>query len=189
VGEASGPLEGEDIATSHWEDARHWLSIYADLLEFKRGILDRVQQDLSKLPPVARKAAEVDLLIIESQMAGYQIRLELWQRRLSDLHGLSLDREGRVIRYKQVNATLTVREVQLLKLFLDHPYRSFTVTQILSQAWASPNLFPEQVRSYVGRLRKVLATLEVPCKIVSRPGRGYSLEFPADPGSLGPRPQ
>ncbi|HXJ47707.1 MAG TPA: hypothetical protein VNF91_00945, partial [Candidatus Acidoferrum sp.] len=116
--EASGPLEGEDIATSHWEDARHWLSIYADLLEFKRGILDRVQHDLSKLPPIAQRAAAQDLVIIESQMAGYQKRLELWRQRLSDLHGLSLDPEGRVIRFQEVQATLTLREFQLLKLFL-----------------------------------------------------------------------
>jgi hypothetical protein len=33
----SRALEGEDLKTSHWEDARHWMSIYADLLEFKRG--------------------------------------------------------------------------------------------------------------------------------------------------------
>ena len=187
--EASGPLEGEDIATSHWEDARHWLSIYADLLEFKRGILDRVQHDLSKLPPVARRAAQADLVIIESQMAGYQKRQELWRRRLSDLHGLSLDPEGRVIRYKDVEATLTEREFQLLRLFLDHPYRSFTVTQILGQAWTSPKLFPEHARSYVGRLPKVLAVLQIPCDIVSRPGHGYALEFHAAPSSLPPRPQ
>jgi hypothetical protein len=37
-------LEGEDLKTSRWEDARHWMSIYADLLEFKRGILDRVRR-------------------------------------------------------------------------------------------------------------------------------------------------
>jgi hypothetical protein len=88
MGEPSGPLEGEDIGTTHWEDARHWMSIYADLLEFKRGILDRVRRDLTKLPPVARRAAESDVKIIESQMEGYQKRLELWSRRVWDLHGL-----------------------------------------------------------------------------------------------------
>ena len=41
--EASRPLEGENLKTSHWEDARHWMSIYADLLEFKRGMLIRKQ--------------------------------------------------------------------------------------------------------------------------------------------------
>ena len=27
----SRPLEGEDLKTTRWEDARHWMSIYADL--------------------------------------------------------------------------------------------------------------------------------------------------------------
>jgi DNA-binding response OmpR family regulator len=180
VGEGSGPLEGEDIATSHWEDARHWISIYADLIEFKEGILDRIRRDVSKLPAVAQHAAEVDVVMIESQMAGYLKRLGLWQRRLSDLNGLVLDPQGRTIRYKGEWATLTEREFQLLEFLLHHPYRYFTVPEILSQAWGGPNLFPEQARSYVARLRKILVALDVPCVIVNRPGRGYSLQFRAE---------
>jgi hypothetical protein len=42
----SRALEGEDLKTSHWEDARHWMSIYADLLEFKRGILQQARPRL-----------------------------------------------------------------------------------------------------------------------------------------------
>jgi hypothetical protein len=87
--EASRPLEGEGIGTNDWEDARHSVSIYADLLEFRRGILDRVRRDLTKLEPVAQRAAEADLKIIESQIEGYQKRLELWSRRVWDLHGPS----------------------------------------------------------------------------------------------------
>jgi DNA-binding response OmpR family regulator len=180
VGENSGPLEGEDIATSHWEDARHWMSIYGDLIEFKRGILDRVRHDLNKLPPVAQKAAEVDVQIIESQMHGYQRRLDLWQRRLSELNGLLLHPQERRINYRGEEATLTLREFQLLEFLLDHPYRYFTVAQILAQAWAEPNLFPEQVRSYVWRLRRIFVEMQLPCDIVNRPGRGYSLEFRAE---------
>jgi hypothetical protein len=80
--EASRLPEGQDIGTSHWEDARQWMTIYADLLEFRRGVLDRVRRDLSKLEPVVQRAAEADLKIIESQMDGYQTRLELWSRRV-----------------------------------------------------------------------------------------------------------
>jgi hypothetical protein len=79
---ASRPLKREDIGTSHWEDARQWMSIYADLLEFRRGILDRVRRDLSKLEPVVQRAAEADLTIIETQMEAYQTRLERWSRRV-----------------------------------------------------------------------------------------------------------
>jgi hypothetical protein len=178
--EPSQPLEGEDIGTAHWEDARHWISIYADLIEFKRGILDRIWRDLTKLPPVAQKAAEADVKIIEGQMHGYQARLDLWYLRIRELNGLLLDLDGRMIRYKGKEATLTVREFQLLKFLLDHPYRYFAVNQILTEAWAEPHLFPEEVRNYVQRLRKVMVELEIPCDVVNRLGRGYALEFRAE---------
>ena len=119
--QASRPLDGEDIGTTRWEDARHWISIYADLLEFKRGILDRIERDLTKLAPIARRAAEADVKIIESQMVGYQKRLELWYRRVWELTGLWLDREGRVIHYNDREGTLTIREFQLLDSYLVIP--------------------------------------------------------------------
>jgi DNA-binding response OmpR family regulator len=153
------------------------MRIYADLLEFKRGILERVKRDVTKLHPVARMAAEADVRIIESQMEGYQLRLELWYQRVWDLHGLWLDPDGRVIRYKGREVTLTIREFQLLQFLLDHPQRYFTVNQILGQAWGEPSLFPEEVRNYVRRVRKRLRELDLPCDLVNRPGRGYSLVF------------
>jgi len=172
---ASRPLEGEDLKTTHWEDARHWMSIYADLLEFKRGLLDRVRRDLANLRPEARKAAEIDLKIIDDQMQGYQARLDLWYKRIWDLQGLWLDPTGRMIRHKGQDVTLTKREFQLLQFLLNHPHRYFTTTQILGQAWADPALFPEEVRNYIRRLRKILVDLDIPVGIVNKPGRGYSL--------------
>jgi DNA-binding response OmpR family regulator len=156
------------------------MSIYADLIEFKRGILDRVRRDITKLAPVAQTAAETDVKIIENQMHGYQKRLDLWYQRVWDLHGLWLDSEGRLVRYQGREAALTHREFQLLQFLLNHPHRYFTVTQILGQAWAEPALFPEEVRNYVRRVRKILASLEIPCDLINRPGRGYSLVFRED---------
>jgi DNA-binding response OmpR family regulator len=173
----SRPLEGEDLKTSHWEDARHWMSIYADLLEFKRGILDRVRRDVAGLQPLARKAAEADVQIIEDQMQGYQARLDLWYRRIWELHGLWLDPEGRMIRHQGREVALTLREFQLLQFLLEHPHRYFTPSQIMSYAWADPALFPEEVRNYVRRVRKILADLAIPVDLVNKPGRGYSLVF------------
>ena len=178
--EPSQPLEGEDLATTHWGDARHWLSIYSDLLEFKRRLLDQIRRDMAKLRPEAQSAAQSDLKIVESQMEGYQRRLDLWTQRVWDLHGLVLDPEGRRIRYQGAEATLTSREFQLLQFLLKHPHRYFTVADILGQAWAGAALFPEEVRNYVRRIRKILATMGIPCDLVNRPGRGYSLEFRGD---------
>jgi DNA-binding response OmpR family regulator len=174
---ASRPLEGEDLKTSHWEDARHWMSIYADLLEFKRGLLERVGRDLANLQPDARKAAQVDLRIIDDQMQGYQARLDLWYARIWDLQGLWLDPAGRMIRHKGQEVALTKREFQLLQFLLSHPHRYFTTTHILGQAWADPALFPEEVRNYIRRLRTILTDLAIPVDIVNKPGRGYSLVF------------
>jgi DNA-binding response OmpR family regulator len=174
---AARPLEGEDLKTTHWEDARHWMSIYADLLEFKRGLLERVQRDVANLRPDAQKAAMIDLRIIDDQMQGYQKRLDLWYKRIWDLQGLWLDPTGRMIRHKGQNVSLTKREFQLLQFLLSHPHRYFTTTQILGQAWADPALFPEEVRNYIRRLRKILVELAIPVDIVNKPGRGYSLVF------------
>lgn len=58
------------------------MSINAGLLEFKRGILDRVRRDMTGLQPLARNAAAADVQIIEDQMHGYQARLDLWSRRI-----------------------------------------------------------------------------------------------------------
>ena len=113
------PLEGEDIATTRWEDARHWMSIYADLLEFKRGLLERVRKDIVKLQPLAQKAAAIDLTIIETQMRGYEARLDLWYRRIWALQGLWIDPEGRVVRHQGREVALTKREFQLLQFLLE----------------------------------------------------------------------
>ena len=44
-------------------------------------------------------------------------------------------------------------------------------------AWADPALFPEEVRNYIRRLRKILVDLAIPVDIVNKPTRGYSLIF------------
>lgn len=176
----TAPLEGENLATSHWEDARHWLSIYDDLIRFKRGLLDRVEKDLAALPPIAQKAAAEDLRIIGEQLEGYQTRLDLWYRRVWELHGLWLDDESQTVRHQGTEAHLTKREFQLLQFLLDHPHRFFTADQIKGRAWAEPSLHPEEVRNYIRRIRTILARLEIPCDLINRPHKGYSLVFHAD---------
>ncbi len=136
-----------------------------------------MERDLTNLKPAAQAAAAVDLKIIETQMLGYQDRLDLWFARTWELQGLRLDAEGRMVRHKGREVALTKREYQLLEFLLDHPHRYFLTTQILDRAWADPALFPEEVRNYVSRLRKILRELEIPVDLVNKPGRGYSLVF------------
>jgi DNA-binding response OmpR family regulator len=176
----SNPLAGEDLTTTHWEDARHWLSIYADLLNFKRGILARIRRDMTKLSPIAQAAVSVDLRLVESQMASYEKRHALWTKRSKELRGLFVEPGDRTVRHGHRSIALTNREFQLMQLLLDHPHRYFTTSQILGQAWSEPALSPEEVRNYIQRLRKILANLGAPAELTNKPGRGYSLEFRPD---------
>jgi DNA-binding winged helix-turn-helix (wHTH) protein len=50
----------------------------------------------------------------------------------------------------------------------------------VARAWSEPSLFPEEVRNYVRRIRKILADLDIPCDLVNKPGRGYSLVLRED---------
>ncbi len=136
-----------------------------------------MERDITNLKPEAQAAAAIDLKIIETQMLGYQDRLDLWFARTWELQGLRLDAEGRMVRHKGREVALTKREYQLLEFLLDHPHRYFLTAQILDRAWADPALFPEEVRNYVSRLRKILHDLEIPVDLVNKPGRGYSLVF------------
>ena len=76
---------------------------------------------------------------------------------------------GRVLRHKGKEAVLTNREFELLQFLLDHPHRYYTSSQIMGYAWSDSALFPEEVRNYVSRVRKILARLEIPCDLVNRP--------------------
>jgi DNA-binding response OmpR family regulator len=156
------------------------MSIYDDLLRFKHGLLARVERDLATLSPIAQRAASEDLLIIREQLEGYQSRLDLWYRRVWELQGLWLDSESHMVRHRGSEAHLTKREFQLLQFLLDHPHRFFTADQIKDRAWAEPALHPEEVRNYVRRVRKILSLLEIPCDLVNRPHKGYSLVFRLD---------
>ena len=178
--ETAQGLVGEDLETSHWEDARHWMAVYGDLIRFKTVLLERVHRELPKLHPAAQEAAVADLAIIENQMHGYQQRLDLWARRLWDLHGLALDPEASLIQYRGREAKLSKREFQLMQFLLEHPHRYFNATQLLARAWSDPALSPEEIRNYVRRLRTRLAELEIPAELVNRTGRGYSLVLQAE---------
>lgn len=177
---SSQPLAGEDLTTTHWEDANHWLSIYADLLTFKRGVLGRVRRDIAKLRPEAQTAVNRDIEIVEQQMEGYEKRLAMWARRAKELRGLYIEPSDRSLRHGERRITMTNREFQLLQFLLDHPHRHFTTTQILGQAWSDPALSSEEVRNYVQRLRKILVDLGAPADLINTPGRGYSLVFHRD---------
>ena len=160
-------LPGEVPETRDLEDARQWVSIYRELVSFSERTLSRLRNGVG----------DVDERVMETHLRRLRSRLEFWERRLWDLAGLDLDVRRRVLSYAGKRITLTRREAELLAFLARRPGQFYSASQLVSLAWAAPDLAPEQLRTYVVRLRRHLATSGVPARLVSEPRRGYGLVF------------
>lgn len=171
-------MEGEDPRTSRSDDARHWVAIYTQMLEFKERMLHRLQEEARALPAPAAHVVEADdIAYVEQERDRVQERLDFWRARHWDLARIDLDRAARSITFSGRVVDLTQRELQLMELLLSRPGRYIPAQAVLTQAWHDSHLAPEQVRSYVTRLRRKLAEAGIPCRLETRPRRGYRLLF------------
>jgi DNA-binding response OmpR family regulator len=170
-------LEGEDPSTLFAEDARHWVNIYAQLLDFKQRILERIAAAMHDLPPQAAAAVERDVELIAAEARRVELRLAFWQQRHWELIGLDLNEDAHTLMYAGRKVYLTRREFQLLSFLADHPNRYFTAAAIVGSAWHDSRLSSEQLRLYVSRLREKLSDLGPPCRIDNKVGQGYGLIF------------
>ncbi len=162
-------LPGEVPETRVLEDARQWVSIYRELVTFSERTLSRLRS----------AGGDADERVMETHLRRLQSRLDFWERRLWELAGLDLDTGRRELTYAGQRLTLTRREAELLAFLARRPGQFYSATQLVSLAWASPELSPEQLRTYVVRLRRHLAATGVPARLVSEPRRGYGLVFTA----------
>ena len=184
-------LEGEDPQTIYPHDARHWIAVYREMIDFKVQLLARVEGQLRRLPKAARAdVADNDIGLIQNQLDRYQRRLEFWYTRQWELEGLQVDPESRVITYRERSVRLTKRELQLLTMLVGHSPQFMTPPQLLVQAWHDSRLPEETLRTYIVRLRAKIAQLGMGAEIINRPRRGYAIVFadrrPRSGGALPP---
>jgi hypothetical protein len=168
-------LQGENPETQHAADARRWIAIYSQLLNFNEELLDRLRRDVGG--DVGERGLDVDDRIAEWELTRLRDRLAFWQRRHRELAGVDVDETAGVLYGADGAISLTTRESQLLTFLLQRPDRYFPPNALAAQAWHDPRLAAEQVRSYVVRLRRLLAEARVACRIDSRRGLGYMLTF------------
>jgi PAS domain S-box-containing protein len=156
-------LPGEDPAIEGFDSARRWLTIYE-----QREALLASQGDS---PQKAKDAIA----------AG----LAFWRDRVTELSGLNLDADRRVINLgADREVVLTQRELQLLEFLVQHPHRYFPDHELAVRAWGD-QLSGDQVRIYIRRLR--LKLMGSGWELVNRRGYGYSLTRPAgDHGDRAP---
>lgn len=181
-------LEGEDPRTAFPQDARHWIAVYDEMIDFKVGLLGRVRTLLKSLPVAARQdVMDNDVVLIEDQLLRYRRRLEFWYGRQWQLEGLSIDGTARSVSYRGSSVVLTRREYQLLGMLVARSPRFTSAVQLLAEAWHDSRLPEESLRTYIARVRAKLAKLGVAAKIVNRPRKGYALIF-EEPGGGQRRP-
>ena len=173
-------IQGEVPDTDDLDDARQWVTIYRELVTFAERTLNRLRREAGGNGQTDRsRAGDADERWMEGHVRRLQSRLDFWERRLWELAGLDLDVRRRVLSYAGKRLTLTRREAELLAYLARRPGQFFAAAQLVTLAWGAPELSAEQLRTYVVRLRRHLATSGVPARLVSEPRRGYGLVFTA----------
>ena len=173
-------IQGELPETRDLDDARQWVTIYRELVTFADRTLHRLRRVAGgNIDAGGAVASGTDQRWMEGHLRRLQSRLDFWERRLWELAGLDLDVRRRVLTYGGQRLTLTRREAELLSFLARRPGQFFPAAQLVSLAWAAPELSAEQLRTYVVRLRRHLTNTGVPARLLSEPRRGYGLIFTA----------
>jgi hypothetical protein len=78
-------LEGEEPTTTSRARAVHWMWVYAELLGFKRNVVNETKSSAAALPPAALPEANADLRLLDAERRRLQERYEFWSRRVAEL--------------------------------------------------------------------------------------------------------
>ena len=78
-------LDGEDPGTIRPQDARHWIEVYAEMIAFKRTMLDQVTAALDGVSDEARMDLKGDVGLLEAQLRRYERRSEFWAKQIERL--------------------------------------------------------------------------------------------------------
>lgn len=96
-----------------------------------------------------------------------------------EVRGMRLNGQDRTLLFGSGETAFTRQEWDLLSILVDHPNRYLTVHEILRFGWRAGAYGPEEVRIYMGRLRRKMHPLGLPCELLARHGHGYCLKFAA----------
>jgi DNA-binding response OmpR family regulator len=171
-------IQGEDPTTRHAPDARHWLNIYAELVAFHEDLLQRFRAEAAQLRGIERRQLEAgELALVRAEIERLRERLHFWEHRCLELASLELDLATHVLRHGATEVRLTKREMQVLDVLLRNPGRRFRAEALITMAWREGRLAPEQLRTYIVRIRRKLAEARIPARIANHPREGYFLVF------------
>ena len=78
-------LEGEDPRTTNRAEAVHWMWVYAELLGFKRDVVNHAQTKGSALPAAAIEEVDADLTLLDAERRRLERRYRFWSARVEEL--------------------------------------------------------------------------------------------------------
>jgi len=109
--------------------------------------------------------ARVEALLRRSRVGGEDLDLDVY-----DDGRIALDNRRRAVEVEGREVQLTPLEFRLLSAFVAHPRQVLSHDQLIEAAWGDPLVRPEQVKLYVGRLRRKLGA---PDAVETVRGFGY----------------
>lgn len=130
-----------------------------------------------------------DYLTKPFMMAELMARLRALSRRRGDLlpdtvlavGDLELDLSTLTLRQEKQSCRLTLKESQLLELFMRQPNTTFATQSIIDKVWGYDSEAGEQhVQTYISFLRKKLALFDTNVHIETIRGIGYRLAYDAN---------
>jgi hypothetical protein len=74
-------LEGEDPASTHIDDAVHWVRVYGELFSVKMSLIDRADQLLQGVSDDAMREADLDQRLLRAEAERFRRRLDFWTNR------------------------------------------------------------------------------------------------------------
>jgi hypothetical protein len=79
-------LDGENEDTAYVDDAVHWSKVYAELLDFKRKLLDVAERGVTSMEAEAEsEVKDTDLKVLKAEAARFERRLAFWTTRADQL--------------------------------------------------------------------------------------------------------
>jgi DNA-binding response OmpR family regulator len=104
-----------------------------------------------------------------------------------EISGLVFDSPQRALLNRTLTIRFTKREWELLVALLNRVNQFVDTREMLMRGWGEDSS-PEQLRTYIGRIRQKLSPLEPHCQLLSERGLGYCLSLRPSPSIPWSRP-
>jgi hypothetical protein len=78
------PGEQTSMSSGNLEDVKHWVTVYAELVDFKDSLLEEVEGQQARVSDEGQTELENDRRLLQAEADRLKRRLEFWNRMLSE---------------------------------------------------------------------------------------------------------